>query len=167
MAGSVRQNLTAEPHFALGVARVLGGLDLGASAPAVLWQKTDDALVGTLPQRAMGDLRLTPRLGLLRESIHGVALSLATTVGIPLGGDGALAGNGAVSVLPQLQLSRRAGAWFFGGTFGFLWRRNAASLPHVAMGNELQFGLSAAHRLCAPVELIAEANGGVDIRAGR
>jgi large repetitive protein len=106
-------------------------LTLGVDVPAVFYQagkmldQTTGADIG-LSSAALGDIRVSPKLTVLREKIHGISLALDVPVSLPSGDGGAFLGSTSVTFSPTLALSRHLlkerlllavniGAWLMSG----------------------------------------------------
>lgn len=106
-------------------------LQLSASVPLVLHQTRDTNLQGalfpleSLSGTGLGDIRLAPKLGLLRQSSHGLDLSLMAEVGIPSGSGKDYRGDDGLTGSAQLLLSRRIGMVKAALGLGYLFRPDA------------------------------------------
>ncbi len=84
-------------------------LSVGVEVPATVYQqgqRLDDTGVDLgLADAALGDVRVSPKLTILREDRFGVALALAVPVTLPSGDETAYLGSDSVTAAPTLALS--------------------------------------------------------------
>jgi outer membrane protein OmpA-like peptidoglycan-associated protein len=84
-------------------------LSVGIEVPASLYQSGallgDGGESGSLADAALGDIRVAPKLTLLREDRFGVALALVVPVSLPSGDERAYLGSDSVTASPTLALS--------------------------------------------------------------
>lgn len=154
---TVGQNLTAHVTGSYGV---FGWLTLEAALPVVAYQ-TGDEPGFSLAGQAVGDLRLAPRFRLLTQWKHGVALAVAPTITIPLGGASALAGDPSITVFPELSLSVRSGGVTFASQLAVRLRRNISVLDRTVLGPEATLRAAVAFPIGDDVEGVLDLNGGV------
>lgn len=155
-SSTVAHNLTVH---ATGEYGILDWLAIGAALPFVVYQAGDDT-AGSLAAQAVGDLRLTPRARLLHLPKHGMALSVAATVTIPLGGADAFAGDRSVGVIPELAFSYRGRGVTLASELG-VRVRSGADLGGTRTGIETLLRLGAALDLTERLEGLIEFNGGL------
>src|ERR1043166_770459 len=90
------------------------------------------SVLESLSRFGLGNLRVTPKLGLLTESRHGVGLALLAAVTLPTEtASDAYFGDHGLSIAPTLALARRFGAWRTGFNLGYLARQQAKLLDLV------------------------------------
>lgn len=156
-SASVANNLTAHVTGGFGI---FDWLSLEAEAPFVAYQSGDEPGVA-LAAQAMGDLRLTPRFGILSQWKHGIALSFAPTVTVPLGGAEALAGDPSVGFVPEASLSYRGGGVTFASQVGVRARKQVSVLDRTQLGPEATLRVAAAFEVTPTVEALIDFNGGL------
>ena len=145
-----------------------GWSELGVHLPLQLVYSGDDyASGGTMlaADGGLGDLRLVPKVALLRKGSterHGL-IGLAVPLTLPTGNDDALRGAGGVTVEPRLMAAVHLGALGLGGSAGYRWRsQHPAGLP---WADEVVLGLMASYQLMPALALRAEAFGGKQVGA--
>lgn len=156
-SSSVANNLTAHVTGGYGI---FDWLSIEAEAPFVAYQSGDEPGVA-LAAQAMGDLRITPRLRLLTQWKHGVALSFAPTVTVPLGGAEALVGDPSVGFVPEASLSYRGGGVTFASQVGVRVRKQVSVLDRTQLGPEATVRVAAAFEVTPTVEALIDFNGGL------
>jgi outer membrane protein OmpA-like peptidoglycan-associated protein len=93
-----------------------GRFQLGVEVPFVFVNERSsssiDGITGTLPSISgvgLGDLRVAPKVGLLRHQDQGIDLALLVNVTFPTGGGTSYRGSGLFGIMPELALSRPFG----------------------------------------------------------
>ena len=120
---------------------IFSWLSVAVDIPAVLFQegeRVDAAMArtGGIASVALGDIRLVPKVTLLRQKTFGVSLALSVPFSLPTGDDEAYSGSKIVTASPTLALSRtflserlllaaNVGMWFFKGVHSDLLTRSA------------------------------------------
>lgn len=140
-------------------------ISFGLSVPATLYQGGQIANASTgaasqLQTLAFGDLRLEPKVGILRQEKHYLDLAITAFVTLPTSSRGSFSGDRSVSFGGELDLSRRFGPVRIGANGGFQWR-DKISFFNLQIGPEIyyRFGLGfdfAYYFPKAKVELMAE-----------
>lgn len=157
LASTIEHNLTVHANGAYGI---FDWLTLEAEVPFVAYQAGDeDGYV--LAGQAVGDLRFAPRFRILNQEDHGVALSLAATVTVPLGGAEALAGDPSVGVIPEAAISYRGTGVTVAGQLAVRVRKDLMILEGTEMGTEATLRFAAALEFTPTVEGLLEFNGGL------
>jgi uncharacterized protein (TIGR03382 family) len=122
---------------------VTGWLALGLEMPLVLYQDRDATQavapmgLGELQGTGLGDLRVVPKLTLLRQDRHGIGLAVIPAVTFPTSTeDDAYFGDDGVSFAPEAALSRRFGAFRLGLNAGARFREQSR-LVNLVVDDEL------------------------------
>lgn len=144
-----------------GAVGLFGWLELGAALPIVGYLGGDDVATAGLSSQAVGDLLVRPRVRLMTQWKHGIALSIAPVFTVPLGGSSALAGDKSVTVIPEVSVSRRFGGGFLAGQASYRVRPEVAIAPGSTVGNEFGVRLGGGASITADTELLVEVDGGV------
>jgi outer membrane protein OmpA-like peptidoglycan-associated protein len=138
--------------------------ELAVHLPVHVVYTGDTTLVGgnvLAASEGIGDLRITPKMRLLRSRSFG--LSLALPISLPTGDDVALRGAGDVTVEPKLLMSWWPGGRLaFGANVGYRLHTSAAGRQGPG-GDELTFGGGLRYRLPAASSIVlsAELAGGL------
>ena len=104
---------------------------------------------------AFGDIRVVPRIGLLRhDGPAGVDLALAGTVWLPTGSDPAYAGE-SLRVEPRLALDYQTRSWLIAFNAGYLIR-GPADVLGTTVDDQLSFGVGADIGLGKTFSLLGE-----------
>lgn len=153
----------------VGSLGLFGRLELGVHVPVHLVYDGDP--YGALAASAgLGDLRLVPKIALLRRGSleRHVLLGLALPVRFPTGDDDALRGAGGLTAGAQLLFAAHAGRFGAGASAGYRWRaEHPAGLPWgdgVALGGWMSFGVT--DRLALRADAFAEKIVGADAGGG-
>jgi outer membrane protein OmpA-like peptidoglycan-associated protein len=139
----IGQQLTLDLVAAAGAGR---RVDVAVALPIILMQKgPNQATFDGLPLAGagVGDLRVVPRLTLLRERGHGVGLAFLPELTFPTGNAGRFQGDPRVSFRPRavgtLPLHRFFPARIM-AMLGYNWRRNETVGDEPTLGDELVIG---------------------------
>jgi outer membrane protein OmpA-like peptidoglycan-associated protein len=111
---------------------LLRHLQVSLAVPMVLYQDRASTLPGVTDSLqsirgvAFGDLRVTPKFGLLRQA-SGAPIDVAVQLGVtvPTGASKNYRGEASLSVVPELLFSRHDGGWRYALNLGYLARKNA------------------------------------------
>jgi MYXO-CTERM domain-containing protein len=125
-------------------------VELGLALPVILGQSRSDLLpgvVGTLPELSsagLGDLRLIPKIRILRQADQGLDLAVMAAVSLPTATEEAYFGDDTVGFRPALLASRSFGLMRLAGNVGFRMR-NKVDFVNLAVDDEffLKVGLGA------------------------
>lgn len=154
---TVADNVTLQVRAAVGLHEIF---EFALVLPIAAYVGGDDA-TATIAGHAAGDLRLQPRIRLLTQWRHGVALSVSPTITLPLGGTAALAGDAGVTLLPEATISKRFEKLFLAGNLSFHLRPEATILPGATLGSELGLRFAAGYALSPDTQLLGELDGGL------
>ena len=128
-------------------------VQLSAELPLVLYQQGQRDIPGvtvnTLPALrsvGLGDLRLLPKVRLLRSEDQGIDLAFQLGIGFPTGGGSEFLGDRAVTLTPELAISRAFGGFRLAGNLGISVLHSQQQLANLAVGNELTWRLGAGFR---------------------
>ncbi len=150
----VAQRTGGELGVSVGVhPRVSVGLDL----PLVFAQDragSIDGVTGMLSDIGgvgVGDLRLRPKLALLRQGSAPVSLALIPELGLPTGAGTNYRGDDGVTFTPTLAATRWQGKLRLGGNLSYAVRP-ATSINGLAVDDELRLGLGTAYRVTSKLE---------------
>jgi outer membrane protein OmpA-like peptidoglycan-associated protein len=104
-------------------------IDVSMALPIVLLQRgPNDALLAgeVLAGAGIGDLRLTPRVALMRERTSGFGLSIIPELTVPTGSSRRLMGDPSVAFRPRVAATVPLAVFpiRFVGSLGYNWRRN-------------------------------------------
>lgn len=117
-------------------------LQLSVSIPLVIYQTRDANLAGAaMPLESiggvgLGDIRIAPKVALLRQGRHGLNLSLLGELGVPSGAGTDYRGDDGVSGGASLLVSRRQDAWKFAGVLGY-WARQRTEVINQIVDDEI------------------------------
>ncbi len=128
--------LTLDVMASIGLGDVF---ELAVGLPVDAIYQGDASLGGAVASPGLGDVRAVPKLAFTTRGAVQGAFGLAVPVTFPTGAPGALRGDGAVTVNPQLLAGLRASSWGLGASAGFLFRPGGPALNLV--GNEVRLGL--------------------------
>jgi len=144
---------------------LLDWLAIGAEVPVVLFQTRDRALgLNPLPTTGLGDIRLGPKLRLLREADAGIDLALLPSITAPTSQPhGAYFGEKFFTFAPELAASRTILGSHVVANLGYR-ARSFASVGGAIAGHEAFYRLGAGLPLGdSPVELDATVHGAVAV----
>jgi OOP family OmpA-OmpF porin len=158
----VKDRLSAEFSFAMGIT---DWLTMGLAIPVTFYQtgtlldKTSNENLG-LASAALGDIRVVPKVTLLRETKYGISLALVVPISLPSGDERAFLGGNAVTGAPTVALSRHffSDRLLVAGNLGF-WLRKAASYQDLDTSHELFYHLGASFRFVNHWLVMGEASG--------
>jgi uncharacterized protein (TIGR03382 family) len=145
----------------VGAYAITGWLQLGADLPLVISQDTDQpmqlATVGPIDRFAIGDLRLSPKLELLRASRHGIGLAVMPSMSLPTATSVDYVGERGVAFAVEVDVSRQVGAVRVAGNVGVRLRERV-ELADLAVSNEAFLRAAVGYRFDAarrgpPLEL--------------
>jgi outer membrane protein OmpA-like peptidoglycan-associated protein len=163
----VSSQVMADLGVALGVSRAF---DIGAVLPVALSQQGGSTSLSGLPSErlsmsggGLGDLRLVPRLALLRPQAHRVGLAVAAEVTLPTGDSSRFRGEGMLSATPRLLATApfRLAKLPLAVTVGAGYRiRRSTEVSSLELANELELHggvtLGLPSSLPVPVTALAE-----------
>jgi outer membrane protein OmpA-like peptidoglycan-associated protein len=163
----VSSQVLADLGVALGVTR---DFDVGMVLPVALSQQGSHTSLSGLPSArvgmagaGIGDLRLVPRLAVLRPYAFGVGLALAAEVTLPTGDSSRFRGDGMLSVTPRLIATApfRLAGLPLTATAGAGYRiRRTTEVSTLELSNELElhggFTVGLPSSLPLPVTALAE-----------
>ena len=135
-------------------------LGLGLDVPLILAQDRDamvPGVVGMLPALSgvgLGDLRISPKLRLLRQAQEKVDLALVTEVILPTSKGDDYHGDAGVGFAPYLALSERAGQVRWAVNLGYAFRRYS-TVGGLVVDDELRARAGLAVAVTKAVELAA------------
>jgi outer membrane protein OmpA-like peptidoglycan-associated protein len=146
-------------------------VEIAADLPVLVFQTTDTS---TLPSglgdftsaaAGLGDLRLAPKIRLLRAAEQLVDLALIPAVTLPTAQPAGLAwtGEGAPTFVPELAVSRSFGAVRVAGNGAYRARFNERTARNLSIGSELVYRAGVGVRLhdlvAVPLEIDASLSG--------
>jgi outer membrane protein OmpA-like peptidoglycan-associated protein/opacity protein-like surface antigen len=128
-------------------------VQLSAELPYVVYQRGDTTIPGVTLQPlpaiqtlGVGDLRLVPKVRLLRSDDAFVDLAVQLSIYLPLGGGSQYFGDRTVILAPEAMLSRAFGGFRIAGNIGAWALRRETSIANLSVGNELQWRIGAGFR---------------------
>ncbi len=134
---------------------ILPWLRVGADLPIVLYQTRDQSIMGVgtlshLQQAGVGDLRIVPKIQLLRQDRHGLELALLGTVSIPTGKSSAYLDEPGPTWVPGIAVSRSFDpiGLRVGVNLAYRWREDTTLLD-IKVDDEFEARGGAALRLDA------------------
>lgn len=140
----------------------------GLSVPATLYQggqiaNPSTGVASSLQSLTFGDLRLEPKIGILKQRNHYIDLAVTAFVTLPTSSRGSFSGDRSVSAGGELDVSRRFGPLRVGLNGGFHWR-DKIRFFNLEIGPEIYYrgglGFDFAHYFPkVKVELMAEVFG--------
>lgn len=140
-------------------------VQIGVGLPLVLYQargsapSSSDAQLGGLAAGGMGDLRISPKLRLLRASDAFVDLAFIPVLTLPTAVPGAAyLGERSVGFAPTAVVSRRLGPLRATFNMGYRWRKSSQFLD-LKIGPEVFYGVGATYDLASLLALPIEASG--------
>ncbi len=138
---------------------LLDWLQLSVSIPLVLSQDRDDAIAGVSMQLAsiggvaFGDIRLSPKIAILRQAQHHVDIAVMAEIGFPSGLSKNYRGDDGLTVHPTLVLSRRDGGWRYAANLGY-FARQASRVVDQIVDDEIGLRVGGGYRFAStPLEL--------------
>ena len=148
-------------------------IEIGADLPFIAYQSANtgtvpDSAVGELSAQGLGDIRLVPKLRLLRAKDQGVDVAIIPAFTLPTGlpGNSSFSGEGQATFLPEVAVSR-----FFdeGGIAGlklaanlqFRYRNETKVLLDTPFGSELVGRAGVGYRFHEQLDLPLEVDGSV------
>ncbi|HET9626161.1 MAG TPA: OmpA family protein [Kofleriaceae bacterium] len=147
---------------------LFGWAELGIGLPLHLVYDGDLYTAGTARLDAnagLGDLRLVPKIALLRKGNldRHVMLSIAAPLTLPTGDDEAVRGAGGVTVQPELLFAFHTGKLGLGFDLGYRWRdQHPADLP---WGDEITLAPWVSYALTSQLSLRVEGYGEKEVNA--
>ncbi len=124
-----------------------GRVSFGVGVPVTLAQLGDLSRVpgalAALARSAFGDIRLEPKVGLLRQEQHHVDLAVLAALTLPSGFEEGFNGDRDVTAAFEVDLGRRFGPARAALNTGFLWREST-TLFDLVVGPEVYARLGAA-----------------------
>jgi outer membrane protein OmpA-like peptidoglycan-associated protein len=153
----------------IGSLALMDWVKIGIDVPAVLFQARGGELVSDLVNLdqlspvGLGDIRLIPKVGILKESYAQVDLSLLLPLTLPTAlPQGQYLGDEFINFHPELALSKHFSAFRVLGNLGYRYRPER-QLQDLTVGQELTYRVAAAYNLKeeaeVPVEIGASING--------
>lgn len=133
----------------VGAFAITSWLQVGLDLPLIVNQNSDEPMqvsVGSIDSFALGDLRVAPKLGLLRQSRHGISLAIIPGFSVPTATTTDFAGESGMTFAPELVVSRRFGAVRVGGNLG-LRIRDDQMLADLDVDNEAFLRVGAGYRI--------------------
>ncbi|MBP6847101.1 MAG: DUF4215 domain-containing protein, partial [Kofleriaceae bacterium] len=133
-------------------------LALALDLPLVLAQDRDGQIAGAtamlteLGGVGLGDVRVRPKLALLRQGPAPVALALIPEIGLPTGGGRDYRGDDGVTFTPMLALTRVAGWGRLGGNLAYAVRP-ATAINGLEVDDELRLGVGGAYGVTKAAEV--------------
>jgi outer membrane protein OmpA-like peptidoglycan-associated protein len=126
--------------------------EIGLELPLVLYQDRSSNIPGvttaplpSLTSIGVGDLRLAPKVSLLRTADQGVDLAIAIGVTFPTGGATDYKGEEGMSLVPEVDVSRALGPLLLVGNVGYRLRKDQ-TLLNQEVADEIFLRLAAAYR---------------------
>ena len=135
-------------------------VELGLELPLILAQSRGDrapgvdGMLASISGAGLGDLRLAPKLAVLRQARAGLDLAVLASLTLPTGGQQDYRGERSVSLAPELAASRAHGRWRVAANLGYRARRNTTLLD-LEVTDELFGVLALGRRLAQPLEVSA------------
>jgi cysteine-rich repeat protein len=155
----VAQRTGGELGVSVGVHRRIAiGLDL----PLVFAQDRAGSIDGVTGMLAdiggvgLGDLRLRPKIALLRQGAAPLSLAVIPELGLPTGAGSDYRGDDGVTFTPTLAATRWQGRLRLGGNLAYA-ARPATAINGLTVDDEVRLGLGAAYRVTSAVEAGATA----------
>ncbi len=140
----------------VGSIGLFGWSQLTLSLPVIMSQSGDQATgvdSQAIDGAALGDLRIAPKLQLLRRARFGVNVALIPAFTVPTASNNRFAGSGGIAFAPQLAVSAVAANLRLSGNLGYLARKNRA-FGGAEIGDELRATIGAGYRVGAtPIEI--------------
>lgn len=163
----VDHQIKAELMAALGL---FDWLDIGLAVPFVLAQSGEGSSsfgIDTISGFALGDIRITPKLRLLKNAdFGGVGLAIAAPLYIPSGDQDSFNGDGGFRAEPRVAFDYASDFLTIVANVGVAVRPERVSQNHVN-GTALRYGLGAEVPIVDPLSLIASWYGSVGLQDGR
>jgi len=139
-----------------GAIGLFGWSQLTLSLPIIMSQSGDQVTVldnQALDGAALGDLRIAPKVQLLRRARYGVDVAVIPAFTVPTASSDRFAGEGSISFAPQLAISAAVANLRLSGNLGYLARSNRA-FADAEVGDELTATVGAGYRVGAtPIEV--------------
>ena len=129
--------------------------EAGLEMPLIYNQTRDTTLpMSTLKSPRAGDLRLAPKFLILKGGDGKVGVAAIAGIGIPTGGSSGYAGDGGLTVSPEVMVSYQKGGLRAGLDTGVLFR-GSKQVVDLEIDNELFTRLGAGYRLPMGLEIDA------------
>jgi MYXO-CTERM domain-containing protein len=123
-------------------------VQLGLELPLVMYQSSSEMLPPGFHEAGgfgLGDIRILPKVQLLRADRHGVHLALIPSLTLPTGDSESYRGEPGVTLAPELVVSRALGALRLSGNLGYRARQDTRMVDLV-VEDELFVHLGAGYR---------------------
>ena len=139
-------------------------LELSLDLPIILYQESGDLRYvhrpgETLSKRALGDLRITPKITLLDSREDFVGLAFLVNLSLPTGSSEQLVGDGRLGLEPRVAIDYMLFSTIrLGLNVGFAFR-NSTTLNNLDVGDELTFGLAGKINFTENLALLPEITG--------
>ncbi len=137
----------------VGAISFLGRIQLGVELPVVFLNErpaqVPGVVLGNLSSVAgvgVGDLRVVPKVGILRHEDHGIDLALLASVEFPTGGGSRYVGSEGFLIQPEVAISRPFGNVKAALNVGAAFRTSRPSALDLRVGHELVSRLALAYR---------------------
>ncbi|WP_428269633.1 OmpA family protein, partial [Haliangium sp.] len=130
-------------------------IQLGLELPVIVSQSEDPIAETTTPAlggAGVGDLRIAPKVQLLRADSSGVDLAVLPVVTIPTASGEDYRGEDGVSFAPQVAVGRALGALRLAAGLGYRARKDARVL-NLEVTDELFLRVAGGYRVIPPLEL--------------
>jgi outer membrane protein OmpA-like peptidoglycan-associated protein len=146
----VSDRVGASVYFGIGF---FDWVQLSAELPFVFFQtgqrdipRATESTLPVLGTTGVGDLRVVPKLRILRSDKQFVDLAVQLSIYFPLSGGQQYFGDQGVGLYPELVLSRQFGGLRLAGNLGFNLLRQSQTLLNLTTGNEFTWRLGAGFR---------------------
>lgn len=141
----------------VGVLGLTDHFQLGVHVPLVINQAYQDTSQEYAPDAGygLGDIRLVPKLQLLRSDRHGVDVAIMPILSLPTGRSGSYVGESSVTFAPELAVSRWLGAFRLAGNIGYLGRTGNQTTG-LMVEDDLFFRFGAGYRFGGANRPVAE-----------
>ncbi|MBW2699267.1 MAG: OmpA family protein [Deltaproteobacteria bacterium] len=163
----VDNRMAADLYFSMGVT---DWLTLAVDVPVFLYQSgetlgaSNESL--SLTSAGFGDIRVSPKFTLLRQSRFGVSLALSVPVTLPSGDESAYQGSDSVTVMPTVAASRTffSDKLLVAANLGF-WLKGNAEMKDLNAGHEMFYKAGAKYGFIEDWAASAELAGGARIES--
>jgi outer membrane protein OmpA-like peptidoglycan-associated protein len=153
-----------------GAISLFNWIQLGVDLPLTVLQSREpgnvvDSLAGAdLRSFGLGDLRIVPKIRLLKSEDAGVDLAIMPTFTLPTSNavaKGNYFGEGQFTILPELLVSRRFDSGLkLAANLGYRYRPEERTFLNATIGHEVLLRAGAGYRLSFPLEIDLTANAG-------
>jgi large repetitive protein len=128
-------------------------VQISLEVPLVIFQTGQTGIAGisntafpALSSTGLGDLRVVPKIRLLKSEDFGIDLAILASVYVPTSGGTNFFGDNGVIITPELAISRAVGGLRLAGNISASLLRNQTRVVNLGVGQELTLRFGASYR---------------------